>query len=99
MSSSREPEAGPAAVPREEPDPALDQARLNWALSEAILDLVDATGSCTVLWQILDRCIDLVPTMVAVLDDQGEMDLVVAVMQRYFADATEPGPSPEGGAV
>ena len=86
---------GQTAAPRGETDPALDQAQLNWALCEVILDLADATGRPDVLWEILDRCVELVPTMVAVLDDQGEMDLVVDLMQRYFPDATEYGRSPE----
>ena len=96
MPPPRDPASGSTAVPGEELDPALDQARLNWALCEAILDLVSATGRCQALWDVLDRCVDLVPTMVAVLDDQREMELVVAVMQRYFPDASERDPSPEG---
>ena len=67
-------------------DTALDQAQLNWAPCSAILDLVQATGRPLALQQVLGRNVDLV----AVLDDEGEMDLLVAVIERYFPDEGHP---------
>ena len=93
MSQSIRLEPGIPVVPTRDRVPVADEAELDRMVCEAVLHAVHTTGRVPVLWHLLDRCLELIPMMVVVLEAAGEGDLVVDLMQRYFPD--EPG-SPIG---
>ena len=88
-----QPPATQTPPPVTEPIIIPEETDLDRQVCKVLLDAVNPAGGTQTLWHVLDCWPALIPTTIALLDEDGEQVLLAELMHRYFPDqrATEEG--------